>query len=207
MADTYEVERNFALSEEEHERLLSGATFLQEQTFTDIYYDTPTYTLTLQDKWLRSRNVQWELKLPIEMTPGSLMDQYQEIAVEKEIRSALGFPPEGKMQDILTQGGYAPFCTCMTTRQMYIKEGFTIVTDLVEYEGCEWIYETCEIELLVRTREEIPEAGARINEFATTNGLSSTPSHGKVIEYLLRERPEHFKALADAGVLTRTTGA
>ena len=207
MPETYEVERNFALSEEEHERLLTDATFLQEQNFTDIYYDTAAYTLTLQDKWLRNRNGQWELKLPVDMAPGSIMDQYQEITDQKEIRTALGFPAEGPFSNILTEGGYLPFCTCTTTRQMYLKEGFTIVLDIVEYEGYEWVYETCEIEQIVANRDDIPDASERINVFAAANKLASTPAHGKVIEFLLRERPEHFKALADAGVLTRTTGA
>ena len=44
-----EVEKKFQLSGEEKQRLLTGAAFVSEKTFTDVYYDTKDYFTTKQD--------------------------------------------------------------------------------------------------------------------------------------------------------------
>jgi hypothetical protein len=47
------------------------------------------------------------------------------------------------------------------------------------------------------------EATKKILDFAGKHGLNTNPGmvNGKVIEFLMRFRPEHYKALLDAGVL------
>jgi thiamine-triphosphatase len=205
MSETFEVERNFALAEDERARLLEGAEFKGLKTISDVYFDTPAYALTLEDKWLRSRNGQYELKLPVDMTPGNAMDQYHEITDAWEIRETIGLPAEGTMADVLAKNGYERFCVCTTRRETYEKEGFTIVVDEIEYAAADWTYETCEIELLVDAPDKIADAGDRINAFAAANGLDLTRRpNGKVVEYLERERPEHYKALVAKGVTIRS---
>jgi thiamine-triphosphatase len=205
MSETFEVERNFALTEDERARLLEGAEFKGLKTITDVYFDSPAYALTLQDMWLRSRNGQFELKLPVDMTPGQAMDQYHEITNALEIREAIGLPAEGTMAAALAAKGYKRFCACETGRETYEKEGFTIVIDTVAYADADWTYETCEIELLVDAPDKIAEAGDRINAFAAANGLDLTRRpNGKIVEYLERERPEHYKALIAKGVTVRS---
>lgn len=39
-----------------------GGTFVGEQVFTDVYWDTPACGLTERDWWLRTRAGRWELK-------------------------------------------------------------------------------------------------------------------------------------------------
>jgi len=80
-----EVEKKFILSEQEKERLIKDAEFLSERVFTDIYYDTEKFLLTSQDKWLRSREGKFELKLPLHKGRERLADQYDEIEDEQKI--------------------------------------------------------------------------------------------------------------------------
>jgi adenylate cyclase class IV len=204
----FEIERNFSLSKEQSDRLLAGAAFKGVEMFSDVYFDAADYRLTIKDFWLRRRDGKFELKIPIAGLPDSgYVDQYQEIETDAEIRAELDLPGEGSMLDLVRDAGYRPFCVCTTTRQVYKKNEFTIVVDEVVYAGTPLSFTTCEIELLVERREDIPVAADRVNAFAESCGLSADPSHGKVIEYLHRERPDHYRALADAGRLARSTGS
>lgn len=197
----FEVEQNFNLSSDQKERLLNGVEFRHEKTILDAYFDTPSYALSRKDFWLRDRDGRFELKVPADMRGASVIDQYEELETEKEIRRALGFSEIEDMRDVLVKNGYRPFCVCTTLRKTYAKDGFTIVLDEVGYRDSAWTYKTCEIELLVETREQMPEASRRITEFAAAHGLTSEYLLGKVVAYLQREKPEHYRALVSAGVI------
>jgi adenylate cyclase class IV len=60
-----EVEKKFRTTDEGKTRLMNGAKFVNEKTFTDMYWDTADFNLTRQDRWLRQRDKQWELKWPL----------------------------------------------------------------------------------------------------------------------------------------------
>jgi adenylate cyclase class IV len=204
----FEIERNFSLSKEQSDRLLDGASFEGLEMFSDIYFDTADFELTKTDLWLRRRDGRFELKIPIEGLPDSgYVDEYQELESDAEIRVELELPGEGAILDLIRERGYHPFCICTTTRQVYKKDGFTIVVDEVVYAGTPLSFTTCEIELLVERQQDVTVAADRVNAFAESCGLSADPSHGKVIEYLHHERPDHYRALAEAGRLTRSTGS
>jgi adenylate cyclase class IV len=199
----FEVEQNFNLSPEQKQRLLTDAEFQHEKTIVDTYFDTDANKFTLQDMWLRERNGKFELKVPIDMKTTSLMDQYEEIEDEQEILRRLALPTKANLRDTLTTNQFHPFCTCITVRKTYSKEGFTIVLDEVTYLESDLRFNTCEIELLVETREQMPEASSKIIAFAEKNGLTAEYLHGKVLEYLIHEKPEHYEALVQAGVVLR----
>ncbi len=199
----FEVEQNFNLSPDQTARLLTGAEFRHEKTILDTYFDTTSYALSCKDMWLRDRNGRFELKVPADMHGASVIDQYEEIENEEGIRRAIGLPRDGNMSDDLAKNGYQPFCACTTLRKTYLKDGFTIVLDEVSYRDSAWTYKTCEIELLVETREQMPDASRRIVEFARANGLNSEYLLGKVVAYLQHERPKHYDALVNAGVIER----
>lgn len=202
----FEVEQNFNLSDEERIRILSNAEFVNEKTFTDVYYDTSSRALSLQDRWLRSRDGRYEVKLPSGMEAGSIVDQYQEIEDEAGVRAALGLSSAGSFEARMAAAGYAPFCTCTTARRTFRDGDFTIVLDHVAYAGCGWTFDTCEVELLVDAAEKMSQAASRIADFAKSRGLRTEYLHGKVLEYLRRERPEHFGALVKAGVVLAPSG-
>ncbi|MFH1621252.1 MAG: CYTH domain-containing protein [Patescibacteria group bacterium] len=200
----FEVEKNFNLTPEEKRCLLEGAEFVGEKTFTDVYLDALTNDLTKRDIWLRKRGERFELKLPVESAEKGCSRKtkhYLEIETDDEIRRELLLPLEGTMEKAIELAGYSPFCICITTRASYVKRGFNIVIDHVTYEGSDWSYDTSEIELLVSTAEEISQAEEKIVEFAAEHGLKSGTAPGKVIEYLRRDRPEHYRALVESGVI------
>lgn len=194
-----EVEKKFILNEHDKERLTKDAQFLNELVFTDIYYDTEIFSLTSKDKWLRSREGRFELKLPLHDGAERLADQYDELEDEQKIREALNLPSNGDLADNLAKAGYSPFCTCKTTRRKYKKESFIIDLDVVDLQ--DFIYNIGEIELMVKDKSEAESAIKKIMGFAREQNLTIAPVRGKVIEYLKRAKQNHYEALVKAGVV------
>jgi predicted adenylyl cyclase CyaB len=194
-----EVERKFLLSEEEQERLTRDAEFISERAFTDIYYDTDTFALTTTDRWLRSREGKFELKLPLLQGTERIADQYTELEEEQKIRRVLNLPAETNFSQTLEQAGYTPFCICTSIRRKYKKDSFIIDLDKVNFQN--FMYFIGEIELMVNQESEIKAAVEKIRTFAEENRLTIAPVRGKVIEFLKRERPEQYRALIQAAVV------
>ena len=101
-----EVEKKFILTKKEKERLIKGAEFLNEKVFTDIYYDTNDFSLTSNDRWLRSRDGKFELKIPIHQGADRLIDQYNELEDEQKIREALNLFSQRSISDDLARKEY-----------------------------------------------------------------------------------------------------
>ncbi len=194
-----EVEKKFILNEQDKEQLTKDVQFLNERVFTDIYYDTEIFSLTANDKWLRSREVRFELKLPLHEGVDRLADQYDELEDEQQIREALNLPVNGNFADDLVKAGYSPFCICKTTRRKYKKDSFIIDLDVIDFQ--DFTYNIGEIELMVNEKSEIESAIERIMDFAKAQNLTIVPVRGKVIEYLKRTKPNHYQALVKAGVV------
>lgn len=194
-----EVEQKFILSEEDIERLTADAVFLSEKTLTDTYYDTADFALTKNDMWLRKRGEEFDLKLPMHIEGNKFMNQYQEVEGEDKIREIFSIALIGDFVEDIKVFGYESFCQCSTTRRKFKKDGFNIDLDTVEYG--DFTYNIAEIELMVNNKTEISEAMKKIEAFAKENGLKIENVRGKVIEYLLRKKPRHYRALVGADVV------
>jgi adenylate cyclase class IV len=194
-----EVEKKFKLSEDQSIRLLEGAEFLGEKIFTDSYYDTNEFSLTKNDIWLRDRSGDWELKIPRHQIGNNSTQQYQEIEGEEKIREVFSIVPKNDFLSDIQEFGYEIFCDCKTTRKKYKKDGFNIDIDFVDYG--DFSYSLAEIELMVEGENQMNEAAEKIEKFAHKNGLQNSYVRGKVLEYLIKKKPEHFKALVDCGVV------
>jgi len=198
-----EIEKKFILTDAQKEKLLENAEFLDEKTFTDVYYDTPQYTLTKNDIWLRTRNGKFELKLPLQKNGRGLTNQYHEIEGEEKIRQIFDIIPRKSFLEDIQSFGYVSFGECKTTRRKYKKEKFTIDMDEVNFSNSD--YFVTEIELLVESKEEIKKANDEILAFADLMGLNLPAGgknlRGKMSEYLFRYKPKHYRVLVDAGVV------
>jgi len=194
-----EVEKKFILSHLDKERLVDGAEFVSRRVFTDIYYDTNSFSLTLNDRWLRSREGRFELKIPLHQGAKRLADQYDELEDEQMIRNALNLALAGSMASDLEKAGYSLFCVCRTTREKYKRGPFTIDLDVVDFQ--DFSYNIGEIELMVNHKLEVEEAIEKIMTFAKEQNLTIAPVRGKVIEYLKLKKPNHYQALVLAGVI------
>lgn len=188
-----EVEKKFHPSEEQLVRLLEGAEHKGERISKDTYYDTAGYALTTKDRWLRKRNDDFELKISLNPDGNRTEDQYREVTDMAEIRRELGLPEEGELEDALVTRGITPFGSWTTRRQTYVKDGFTIDVDDVDFGT--FRHSVVEIELMVSDTSLIAEASARILAFAQKHGLNMERVPGKATVYLQRERPEHLAAL------------
>ncbi|MDD2786292.1 MAG: CYTH domain-containing protein [Patescibacteria group bacterium] len=194
-----EVEKKFILNDDDIKRLTEGAVFLSEKIFTDVYYDTTDYALTRSDKWLRSRDGRYELKLPLHSGADRQADQYDELEDELKIKEALNFSPDVNLEASMKRSGCESFCVCKTTRKKYKKDQFTIDLDYVDYG--DFNYSLGEIELMVNDKPEIEAAIEKILNFAQDDGLTIGFVRGKVIEYIKRKRPEHYQALIKNDVI------
>jgi hypothetical protein len=87
-----EVEKKFAYSNETFEICQSLALSQKKKKILDVYYDSPSFSLTTKDYWLRKRNNSFELKQPkteLSHQCESSIDQYYEITSEKQIMRSI----------------------------------------------------------------------------------------------------------------------
>jgi len=173
-----EVEKKFLVDDEIAKKLVIGASFVNEKVFTDTYFDTDDYKLSLQDRWLRLRGDKFQLKLPLNngLSPENRqIDQYEELEDEETIRQALDIKKDGTFEEDLSREGIKPFCTFTTTRRKYKLGDFTIDLDDMDFG-----YKIGEIELMVKDKSEMPQALKRILDFAKEKSLVIAPVRGKV---------------------------
>lgn len=197
-----EIEKKFLLSKEAEQRLLAGAEFLGEKMFTDRYYDTDVFDLTISDRWLRARDDRFELKIALPRISGWSGSQYDEIIDEDVIREKLNIARINDLHSDLISRGYSIFCICKTIRRKYRNQSFVIDLDKAFYpEFPDFIYSIAEIELLVTDQSEVANATARITHFATMHGLTLERIPGKIVEYLSRFKPLHYARLREIGVV------
>jgi len=194
-----EVEKKFILNEEEKKRIIENAQFLGEKIFTDTYYDTENYYLTLKDYWLRFREGKAELKVPLEQKNDTFINQYEEIVDEKRIREKLGIRECNNLLNDLNMTGYSPFCTCKTTRTKYKNNIFSIDLDFVDFG--DFTYNIAEVELMVESEKDVDGALDKISNFAKEKKFKIESVRGKVIEYLKRKKPEHYNKLLAKGIV------
>lgn len=193
-----EVEKKLSLSQPDIDRITQGAEFLGEKVITDTYFDKSDFKLTKADRWLRLRDGKFELKLPLnadKSTSQRELDQYQELITDEKIRESLGLPVQGTLAEALESSGYTAFSTIVTTRRKYKKQGFNIDLDVMDFG-----YSICEIEIMVDDQSETENALNKILAFALENQLKVTPVRGKVIEYIRRKAPHHYRVLQEANV-------
>lgn len=198
MSKEFEVEKKFSLDGVDLERLTQGADLLSEKTFTDTYFDNQEHLLTKNDKWLRSRDGKFELKLPLNQGEGALsrkLDRYEEVTDEDKIKEALGINSPENLDSCLEELGYKPFCSITSNRSKYKRGDFGIDIDKMDFG-----YTVGEIELMVKSEADMKQALEMILNFAKENGISIKPVLGKVAEYLRRKSTGHYQELVEAGV-------
>lgn len=196
-----EVEKKFLLTTEEIQRLTAHSEFLEEIRLEDVYYDLPGYPLMKHDKYLRSRNGRFELKLPAGDRGEFEVDRYREITNEDEINRELALG-EGNTADLLNKIGYSAVATIGSVRKKYRDGEFTIDVDETDFG-----YNLVEIELMAKDEDKIANATNKIISFALRMGIEVKPEfdvRGKLLEFLYREKPEVYEEIVQ---FWRSTGS
>jgi len=193
-----EVEKKFIVSEGDINRLVEGGTLIKEKTFRDIYFDNKNHELTLNDKWLRLRDDSFEFKIPIEGVDKatSTFNTYEEITDISKIYALLNIKQEVDLMSDLLLDDYSEFANITTNRKKYQKGKFVIDLDMMDFG-----YQLAEVELLVESKEETDKAIKDITDFAIKLGLTIESVPGKVIEFLRRKNPNHYKELWERKVI------
>lgn len=197
-AKTIEIEKKFILNEGDEQRLVAKATFFDEKVFTDVYYDVGDYFLTTRGIWLRRRDQQFQLKVPVSHARGRdfhHLDRYYEIEQTAEICRFLDVPIQDLDQN-LTNYGYFQVAIFTTNRRRYQRGEFLIALDRVDFG-----YTIAEIELRVDEPTEVDRAGRKIIDFAMAQGLKTDYVRAKLFEYLRRFCQAHYQILVEAGVI------
>src|SRR3989344_3594240 len=182
-----EVEKKFLLSDEEVQKLITNSEFLEEVRLEDMYYDLPGFPLMKHDKYLRSRNGKFELKLPVGDRGKFEVDRYKEVEDESEIKKELSLGG-GKILDELEKAGYFVVAHINSSRKEYKNGEFVIDLDLTDFG-----YKLAEIELMAPDEGGIDRATQKILTFAQGVGIkimADTDVKGKLLEYLYRQQRE-----------------
>lgn len=200
-----EVEKKFEIEKSKLEKLLEGANFVGEKSITDSYYDNSSYSLTLNNIWLRKRDGKFQLKLPTKEeaeNPTSLFEKFHELETDEEIAKHFGWKlTDSSLEELLLSHEYKPFTEFISNRRKYRKGDFIIDIDSTNFG-----YNIMEVELLVDDGSMLQEAQDRIKEFADTFSLEIKYIRGKLIELLYRKNREHFNALVKAGIVKQFLG-
>lgn len=194
-----EIEKKFLLTQVQEKALKKGAKFLGEKVFTDTYFDNSDYELTKNDIWLRMRDKNAELKMPIEHDAKEQkvnFNRYEEFESDDEIRNILNIKKGTDIIHDFHAAGYRPVIVITTRRERYLKEGFQI-----DIDACDFGYTIAEIELKVEGEEKMVEAEKKIIQFAKNHKLSLDSVKGKVPEYLYRKSRAHYDLLMQEGIL------
>lgn len=190
-----EVEKKFLINDDKIAEIIKEAISICQKKLIDTYYDTEDFKFTTKDWWLRNRNGKFELKVSIQGSRGSI-DQYHEIDDEKEICQHLKIDFEHSLSETLEKNKITPFAKIISQRKKFKKGEFTLDFDITDFG-----YSICEIELLVKDKSEINIAAKKIEKFAKEINFENRPVKGKLIEYIYRNRSEHYQALVKAGVI------
>jgi adenylate cyclase class IV len=191
-----EVEKKFILTKKQEDNLIKDAEFVGEVENTDIYYDDLNYSLTKQDLWLRNRNGRFELKVPMNgFKNNHELDRYRELETEEEILDYFKSDFD-TVKEFLKDKEYNSFCTIVTKRRKYKKEGFNIDLDVADFG-----YTLGEVEFLTSDELSLEDVTKSIFDFAKRHDLEIVNVYGKVEEYLRRNNLEHFDILVNLGII------
>lgn len=178
-----EVEKKFQPSEQQKAELIDGATLISKKQFTDDYYDTASYELAKNNKWLRNRDGVWELKVYVDE------DTADEITDETEILKLINFTDENSV-DSLLESKIKIIAKIVTKREKYNKEGL-----ILDFDETDFGVNKLDIEILVNNDTEKEQAKQRISEFSKKYSMNEVNLPIKPIMYLQKMKPDLYKEI------------
>ena len=179
-----EVEKKCLATASFLEFLKNNANKLGESLLEDIYLDFEDLRLIKNDIWLRKRNGQYELKMPISFDDKK-SDVYEEISNNKLILEKLNL----KNFDDLIE-----LSVLITRRQKFSIDDFQIDVDEITSPGTDFHYYMMEIELMVETSAQYNDAQEKILEFMRNHSIKNEIVNGKIIEYFRLYRQDIFES-------------
>ncbi|KAG9283243.1 thiamine-triphosphatase [Astyanax mexicanus] len=223
-----EVERKFVCESDIQDKLKNiGAVCIGQSEFKDRYYDSPDYTLTLRDFWLRKREESWELKCPafsrtdVEKIDEALCTKYREVTDLKKIQAVVKTVCSGAVEGSLDVSEQK-MTDNYNKNETWLKDLMLVCFAEYTTQRCSYVFEEdggdgkvrvdldqadfgyCvgEIEVLVSEGGDMQSAQHRIQKMAEKLGLGGEKRiQGKMDVYLQRYCPDHYAKLIKAHIL------
>jgi len=166
-----EVEKKYKLTKEQFDQIVLSSVFLGVENIYDIYHDFSDYHLIKNGIRFRRREVkgkkQYELKIANEI--GGCEEIEDEEEIKKYFKTTLPIDDFFEKELVLLM-------EYKTERQKYKNGEYKIDIDkLTSDKFPDFLFEVCEIELMVEKEEEVAEAVSKIRNFAEKNGLAKEP--------------------------------
>lgn len=183
-----EVEQKFCVNTDYRDALkANNAVFVSEERLLDVYYDLPNLSFLKQDIWLRRRNHEKQIKIPISGQQHSSKTggctSYLEIAGDK-VDEELKKLTDVQFDDLVI------LCTVDSTRENYTLNGFNIVIDHLKNSS----YAVAEIELVASQESSLEEMQQQVKELGVKMGFSPVVS-GKIFEALKTQNSSAYSVL------------
>ena len=218
-----EVEQKFALDDDGSSRVETrlvelGFSKTNEIDMVDWYFDTPDWSLTPRDCWLRCRETprgsSWQLKRGKKHEGGATV--YEELEDEEAIEASISLLPNSISHVMVpeeyeghavpkipqpTPARLVPFARIETNRQSWTFDGDSSEAYdglSIDLDGTQYGYMVGEVEAVVYNDSDVSLAKTRIDalvkEITRDQDASNHVPVGKLEHYLIRHRPDHYKA-------------
>ncbi|BFZ12804.1 hypothetical protein BsWGS_15843 [Bradybaena similaris] len=154
-----------------------GAILKSESISIAVYYDTPEFTLTLSDCWLRSVNSKWQLhssftKLLNDLTKDEYSESEDRGVIMSSLAALLKCPlpasPDSSIAMFVQKSGLREFVRYTTVHKTYSWKGMTIQLELPEYGF--WVGS---VTVPTSCKAELHEAIRFIDSFWKTTGVEA----------------------------------
>ena len=185
-----EVEKKFETTDEQLKALLEDSVFVENVVNHDIYYDFFDFRLVKEDIRFRLRNVGEKSSYELKVRTKEGGDN--EIEDAEEIKKF--FKTELDLNEFIEKN-LIVFMDYKTERQKYKNGEFKIDIDkLTTDESPDFVFNVCEVELLVENDDQVQDAQTRIKDFATKYGMNKQ-NIPKREAYLKAIKPEIYKQI------------
>lgn len=217
MSSSIEIERKFLLTAPIKQRLLSLSSLssrgreLEKIQFRDQYFDQQ---LALRNVWLRTRNGQWELKIPLQSDAGNSNSRnasiFKEIAGYEQVSKALlehrhDMTSYTDINDLLKSASSSSLCYAVldTERTQFSipwqSHSVNITLDeckCPDEDGNQFHVSVGELEILVSREEDINKATGVLDDLVNDLRVKQVEDkEGKLLKYLKEFKPSLYKNL------------
>ena len=212
-----EVERKYGAPADLKAAITTAeGTLTKSIIFGDTYYDTPNCDLAAKDVWLRRREKQWEIKIPVEGEGGRSGGErsvFREVegarSVADELAAALGLPAPSDGGDgggadgeeiltrVMADAAARPFAEFVTERVSWSLDGASI-----DFDHASFGHSVVEVEVMCERAEQVEDAEKKVEEVAAKLGLEPlTETGGKLETFIRKNCPKHLAVLVSKGYL------
>ena len=164
-----EIKRKFKVGEDSEQIIINkGGQLIRTDSLIDQYFDDSSYTLTLNDNWLRKRNDAFEMKNSCSVTNGDqvivdekmILQSLQKVFHQKDPKATTK-----TLSELMNDLDLSEFATFQTTRKYYEIEECMLALDLTDFG-----FQSGDVMVTVDSPAKVPDAIQRMDKLAKDLG-------------------------------------